>query len=911
MGTWKEILRRVVYLGRRAKFDQELDQEIRFHIEARAEELEREGVPPTEALQRARREFGPRARVGEDARAAWQLQWIEDVWRDLHYAARAFLRNPGFAAVAVLSLAAGVGANCAMFSIADAILLRPLHVPRASEVVVVASTARDSNGSTVSYPDYTDVRDRVTTFAGLAASLGQSAGVSARAGLLPRSRDGLLVTGNYFAVLGVKPELGRDFLAEETTVPGRDAVVILGHACWERDFASDPGILGKDARINGIEFTIVGVIPATFTDVDDDQPAFFLPLPAGSLMGVEANVLQDRTIRKLTVTGRLKPGAALSQVRAEVGTIAAGLEKQYPEANRNRSLLVQTVLQYRGTGGGASAGLFLMTLAGAVLLVACANVAGLLTSRAPARAREIAMRRAIGAGRPRLIRQLLTESLLLAVAGGVAGVGFGYIPILLAKQIKIPFDSDLQPIPVELNERVLLFSIGVALLSVVFFGLIPAFQATRADLMSVMKGSGELAPQRHRLWKMLRGRNLLVVGQVALSVVLLTISGVLYKSVDRSVFASIKNPGFDVDHLVGTQFDSATMHPKGARAEQFLGQFEERMRSTRGVSAVALAEREIVAIRPEASNSQATASHEDVKTSAVWTDEGFFDALKIPILKGRGFRKSDVGHAPEVAVVNEVLARHYWSGQEAVGNRVRLGSGQWVEVVGVAHIDDFMAFGMPPMDVIFLPYEKPSTQRPVMAYVRAGGDPNALVEPMRRVVHDLDPDQVDPDPGTLQSFLVPVEKLVRLGTDTVASMGVLGLGLSLVGLYGLIAFEVNSRTREIGIRMALGARSRSIVNLVLLQGIVLAVCGTAAGLGLNAGIVRLLAALLGSGNQPANGAPATPTPSDGNQIQLQAHSEDIPYIALGLAVLAVTILSAYLPARRAARVDPNVALRAE
>ena len=537
MSVWKELLRRAGYLGRRSQFDRDLNDEMRFHIESRVEELQGDGVLPDVARQRALREFGSRARASEDTRAAWQVRWMEDLWRDLRYGARALARSPGFAAVAILSLGIGVGANSVMFTLVDALLLQPPNVPRPSELVALVSTGRESNAAPVSYPEFVAVRDRSDSFQELAAFTEVSTGV-ARAGAAPKVKAGKLVTENFFRALDARPELGRLFGVEDHRV--HDQVTILSHACWQEEFGADPAVVGTPARINGVEFTIVGVMPTRFTDVDDnlsdDTPDFYVPLRGARQIGPTPDLLDNRGQRSLTAFGHLKPGVPMASARADVATIAGTLGKDYPATNRDRSLTVRTVLEYRSDGsGGLVAGALAMTLAGMVLVVACANIAGLLTCRVPARAREMAMRRAIGAGRARLIRQLLTESLLLAVGGGIVGIALGYIPIQLGRRLAIEFDPHgAASYPFVMNVRVLVFSLTLAMLSVVLFGLTPAFHATRADVVSVMKGVVSVAPRR-RWWRRLwRGRHLLVTGQVAIALVLLTITTVVYRACTRA-----------------------------------------------------------------------------------------------------------------------------------------------------------------------------------------------------------------------------------------------------------------------------------------------------------------------------------------------------------------------------------------
>ena len=904
MSLWS----RISYLGRRSQFDRELEDEIRFHIETRAEELQDEGIPAQEALARARREFGPRARSAEDSRAAWRFQWLEDFWRDLVYGTRAFAKAPSFTAVSILSLGIGVGATYVMFAVVDTASLRQPNIPHSSEIVALVSMARDSNAAAISYPDYIAVRDRSPSFQGLAAFTALSAGLAPHPGAVARVKDGKLITPNFFSVLGVRPEMGREFTPQE------DSVIILSHSCWQNEFGGDPAAIGRLARINGVEFTVAGIMPSKFSDVDDDlsddEPCFYLPIHAASRVGNAPDLLENRGQRSLTVFGRLKTGVPIERARTEVASIAGTLANDYPQTNRDRSITVRTVLEYRSGGrSGITMDAVAMALAGMVLLVACANVAGLLASRAPARAKEMAMRLSIGAPRSRLIRQLLTESLWLAAGGAAAGIAIGYIPMALVKRLAVEFDPHLAAEfqTAAMNPRLLAFSIAVALLSLILFGLAPAFQATRADPASVMKGDGGFPPRRGLLGRLFRGRNLLVAGQVAISLLLLTITSVLYAGVYKSLVTSFENPGFNVDRLLGVDFDPAVVHLKDQRASQFFRDLVGRLRIAKGVKAAALEYQDIALIRPES-----PVAHDDAKTSGVWVDEGFFETLGIPLIEGRPFRSADLRTSPAVAIVNQVLVRHYWPGQNATGKQIRLATGQWVTVVGVAKLNSFMAWGTGPMDMIFLPYGQPKG-RDITLIARSAGDPLGLVEPIRTMIHDLDPDQAMPDARTWQNSFGLFMRVALLALDTLGAMGVLGMLLALVGLYGLLAYEVGSRTREIGIRMALGARSGAVVRMVLRQGVALAIVGVGLGVALDWGAVKLLAAVLGV---PSNGGgePKPPEPNGGSQINIQAGTATFgnhPFAILVIAVFVVTIVAAYLPARRAARVDPNVALRAE
>ncbi len=916
MNLFDELLRRARYLGRRRQFDPELDDEVRFHLETRAEELRSQGLTAKEAMDRARREFGPRARMEEQSRAAWQFQWMEDFWRDLVYGARAFAKSPGFTISAILSLGIGVGANCVMFSIVDGTLLRPPRVPQPDRIVGMVSTALDSSTAGISYPEFVAVRDRSQSFEALTGFTDATTGFAAHPGSPPKVKAGRAVTSGFFAVLRSHPELGRSFLAEEDSVPGKDSVVILSHACWQDEYGSDPSVLGKPARINGADFTVVGVMAARFTDVDDDlmddSPCFYIPLKAAARLVAAPDLLENRTQRSLIVYGRLKPGVPLARAQAEAATIAAEIEKDHPDTNRNRTMVVRSMLQFRAGGNSAiTVTSIAMAMPAVVLLIACLNVAGLLTSRAPARAREIAMRLAIGAGRARLVRQLLTESFLLAMGGAAVGVAIAQIPLALAKSVVSEFEElSTQPFPLVLDQRVLLFSVAVALASVILFGLLPTFRATRADLNTVMKNGGGYSPRHSMLARWFRGRNLLVAGQVAISLLLLTTTGVLYAGVYKSFVNSFKNSGFQVDHLLAISFDSPKIHSRDARAAHFFNDLAERLNRTQGVRAAAVDYQDIATIRPDSG-----VVKDDVKVSGVWVTERFFEALGIPILEGRAFQGADMGGAPMVAVVNEALAKRYWPGENVVGKQIRLSTGGWVNVIGVAKINAFMAFGTPPLDTIFLPYGVPQ-QRDIRLLVKSAGTPETLVEPVRAIMHDLDPDQVMPEAMPLQATFGLFIRSALLGLNTVASMGVLGLVLALVGLYGLLSYEVNSRTREIGIRMALGARAGAVVRMVMQHGVALAVCGIAVGIALNWGLEHALMAILGVGarNNGGNANPPPPAPNDGSQINFNAGWGSESYKAftiLVMAVFVVTIIAAWIPARRAARVDPNVALRAE
>ena len=496
VATLREWIRRLWGTLRPSREDRELEEELRLHLELAAEDAWRRG--DERAVRAARIRAGGTARAMEALRDQRGLPWLDDLVRDLRHGILLLRANPVFAGAAVLSLAFGIGANTAVFSFADALLLRPLPVPRPDEVLTVGTIDSFRGTFFSSYRDYVDVRDRNNSFIGLAAFTTATAVFASEADSLPRLSMGMLVSGNFFSVLGVEPQLGRDFRPEEDEVQGRDAVVILGHDFWEQQLGADRSILGRSVRLHGIAFTVIGVAPPGFTGLDQySRFEFFAPLMMWPRLMTDSAIgpLEARDFRSLTIKGRLERGVTMAQAQTEVSSIARDLERAYPDTNRNRSIAVRTELETRIQQHPPLARLIAMvtTLAAAVLFVACANVAGLLASRAPLRAREISLRLAIGAGRLRVIRQLITESLVIAMIGGLLGLGVGYAGVSLFRQFRIPTELPIAA-SFELDRRALMVSLVVALVSAVLFGLAPAIRSTRADLTAVMKTSNPSIP---------------------------------------------------------------------------------------------------------------------------------------------------------------------------------------------------------------------------------------------------------------------------------------------------------------------------------------------------------------------------------------------------------------------------------
>ena len=577
----------------------------------------------------------------------------------LRHALRMLRKNPGFTLVAIGSLGIGIGATSASFSIADVLLLRPLAVPASSSVVAITPAKMGAFGadSAISYPDYRDFRDGNRTFEGLVASSLAAFGFSPDASAVAKTTYGAYVSGNFFRTLGVQPALGRGFLESEDRAVGRDAVVVVGHDFWVSEFNANPSIVGSSLRLNGVECRIVGVVPERFSGVDPlVKPALFVPLAMSPRLGQE-NILERRDMRWLSVKGRLKPSIGIAQANADLGAIAARLERLYPQTNRNQKVQVQTQLQYRVKYLPPQAIMaVMMTVLGiCVLLVACANVAGLLLSRARARSREMAVRLAIGAGRGALIRQLFLENLLLAVAGGLAGILLAYSITDFFNGIPIPTDVPVS-LKAVIDQRVLLFTLAASILSTFVFGLAPAFQTTRLDLVSALKSIDADSGGRRRLW----GRNLIVTGQVALSLVLLVVSAVSWHGFRDQLK---QGTGFRTDHLYIAGFNTRPINYSAEQNRRFYKELLDRTRSAAGVRSAALASDVPMAFNfsnigvvPEGYT--LPPGEQSLNVFNYYVSDGYFQTMGVRLLKGRGFLDTDQSSTPLVAVVNAQFAQH-------------------------------------------------------------------------------------------------------------------------------------------------------------------------------------------------------------------------------------------------------------
>ena len=824
---------------------------------------------------------------------------------DVRLAVRQLIRRPGFAVAAIASLALGIGLNTTLFSVVNAVLLRNSPVAAPERLVEIYSSAtEDFPELTTSYPDYLDIRDGATAFEAVAAH-------AFVRGILSTGSRGELVTAetvtpNHFSVLGIRPALGRGFLDEEGVAPGAAPVVVLSHGLWQRRLGGRPDVLGQTIEVSGLDYTVVGVAPPDFPGTVPGIPTdFWTPVVMVeqlSFAGVQWTTDNDpgdtrldrRGNRWLFVKGRLGEGHTLEEARAQVDTIFARLASEYPATNDTTTSSVHSAASIRfhpmldGYVKAASAGL--LVAVGLVLLIACANVANLLLARGTARKRELAVRAAIGAGRGRLIRQLLTEGLVLAAAGGALGTLVAW----WAVRGLAGFGADLFPMRVDfhvaLDPMVLVFAIGVTTLTALLSGLAPAWAASNVELVPALKATLEGGGGRRRAWRQLVTlRDTLVVGQLALSLVLLVAGALLARGLLSAWSTDI---GFDPTPVSALSFNLQMNGYDEDRALAFRDRALRELRSLPGVTAVSLASRLPLApdVRMEGIKVMGHHGPDDdgAQIDAVHVGADYFTVVGVPIVAGRAFTEDDVAQARDVAIVNETMARRYWPDGPAVGRLFYRGEFDEppVEIVGVARDHKVRSVGEEPTPYLHFPAE---TSRGIGLLVRTVTPAVAMLPTLRDALWSLEPDIVFtediPAGDVADSTMAPT----RVGAAAIGAFGALALLLAGVGLYGVIAYSVSLRTREVGIRFALGARRSEVMRLVLAQGGRLAIAGVVVGLLVSAGVGRVLESLLYgvSGFDP------------------------VAYSAAAMLLLVVAIGANVAPAFTAGRVDPVRALRSE
>lgn len=814
---------------------------------------------------------------------------METLLQDVRFGFRRLLKSPGFALVAILSLALGIGANTAIFSLVNLVLLRPLPVANPEQIGAVSAVGKDGAMSAHSYPNYVDLRDRSDALSGLLAY--RFAPISLSRNGNNEKVWGYLVSGNYFDVLGVKPALGRGFLPEEDRTRLSHPVAVISHALWQTRFGGDASVIDSDVLINGKQFKVIGVAPAGFKGTEVIYtPEVFVPFAMQKWIEPESDYLDNRGNQNLFVAGRLKPGVTGAQAEASLNRIAAQLAKEY--VNDNEGLRYEITppgfILPQIRSGMLDVSAVLMGLVALVLLIACTNLANLLLARAAGRSREIAIRLSIGASRGRIIRQLLTESVLLAVAGGLAGVLLASWIIDLIIGLKPPIDIPVT-IELHLDWRVMVFSMLVSVVTGVLFGLVPALQATKTDLVSSLKDVPSQSGAR-RSWL----RNSLVVAQIAVSLLLLVAAGLTLRALQQ---LRSMNPGFNPQNALMMSFDLSLQGYKSEDGEQLRKQLLRRVESLPGVQSASITDYMPLSMNYNSTGVLIEGQPQERGVNAptaMNADVGlkYFETIGTPLLAGRDLNEQDQEGKTRSVVVNETFARRFFSGtnpnENALGRRFRTSPEKdYWQIVGVAKDGKYWNIGEEPRPFMWLPLGDQLAFNTML--VRTNVKPETLIGAIRGEIRNMDPNLPVTDVKTLTQHMSLSLFPARAVAALLAAFGLLALALAAIGIYGVMAYSVAQRTREVGIRMALGAQRGDVLRMILRQGMALAAIGM--GIGLIAAVVltRLLSGLL-------YGVSSTDVVAFAGVSML-----------LGLVVLA----ACFIPASKAAKVDPMVALRYE
>jgi predicted permease len=822
---------------------------------------------------------------------------------DFRYAIRWLLRSPGFALVAVLSLGLGIGVNTAMFSLVDAVLLRPLPVSNPDELVDVFSSSPDGDAyATTSYPDFLDLKAQNTVFTDMTGYTPMFAALN----LGDRSRlvMGHLVTSNHFELLGVRPLLGR-LLVPNDDEPGADRVVVISHQLWQSTFGGDPSVVGRTLRLRGLEYTIVGVAPPTFTGVVPLlAPELWLPVvhaeevePAGINSSIPSPTgrtrLERRGTRWLFVKGRLKPGVTAEEANAHVAVIGAQLARAYPETNKDTKMSAFPTSEVRllvpqASGPIAIGSAAVMSVVGLVLLIACANVAGMLLARASSRRREMSIRLAIGASRLQIVRQMLVEGLVLGLCGAVVAIGLAWVVVRVLGGIQLPFPG-VVGVDLRIDLRVMTFAAAVAMLAGLLASLTPALKAASPHLAQDLRGDAPLAQVGTRRWSL---REALVAAQLALTAVLLVVAGLLLRTLAAAQSADV---GFRTDGLALVAVDTDMVRYSADRSRQFFEEALERVKALPGVESAALAAPRMpfdinysqTSIRIDG-RTYDSEHHGEVIANVSVTPE-YFSTLGIPIVEGRGFNESDRPGAPLVAIVNETMARRFWPDGSAVGRTITTAfSGRQYQIVGVSADYKVHSVGEAPTPYLhFAAAQQMSPYNVIVA--RTQGDASILLSAIRRELLTMESGLVFVRQDTMETTVATSLLPERVSAMLAAAFGGLGTLLAAIGLYGVIAYSVARRTREIGVRVALGAHPRQVLGMVMRQGLTVAAVGALGG-----AVLAAVAARLMSGVVYGVGA-----------------ADPVTWGAAFSTLFAAAALANYIPARRAMRVDPVTALRTE
>ena len=812
---------------------------------------------------------------------------METFWRNLQYSLRTLRKRPGFTLTVVITLALGIGANATIFTWIKAVLLEPLPgIEQPERLVEVWGATRNNSALSLSYLDYLDYRDRNVVFSGLAAHQVQPLNLGR--GGKPERVWGAVVSGNYFNVLGVKALIGRTFLPEEDRTPNSHPVAVIGYGLWQRDFGADPKVIGRTITLNEHDFTIIGVTPKEF-----GSPFAGIALDAWTPVMMKDYValphfsLTDRGSRWLMVMGRLKPGVTVVQAQANIAAIARQLERTYRQTNDQMGaavyLLSQSPFSLKRSMQSALA--VLMAAVAIVLLIACANIANLLLARAASRRKEIAVRLALGSTRWRMLGQMLTESFVLASCGAAVGLTLAFwtarsLPAFLPPYgIQVSFDTRPDVV-------VLAFTLGLTVITTVLFGLAPALQASKPDLVAALKDNAAALGQGQRKFPL---QHALVISQMALSTVALISAGLFVRSLREAYEA---DPGFDPHRVLLASFDPFLSGHDDNHGREFYRRLIERVRTLPGVQSVTLARRlpltlSGIAFANVVIDGYTPAKDEDMHLNYETVGPDYFRTMRIPLVQGRDFDERDNEHARGVVIINETMARRYWTGGDALGRRIKLDK-SWLQIVGIAKDVKNRTLNEALQPFLYVPFLQDYRSNMILV-ARTVIEPKTMFHAVRAETAALDPKIPMFDAKTFEQHIGLSLFLQRMAATILSIFGLLALSLAAVGVYGVMAYAVSQRTRELGIRISIGASRSDVLKLILGQGLTLSVVGLIGGLVTALVVTRFSAHLLYG----------------------VSSADPVTFTVIALLLLGVAVVSGYFPARRATRIDPVVALRME
>jgi predicted permease len=882
-----------VHGERRDTFAEELEGHLRMHIEDNV----RKGMSATEARRDAVMKLGGVEQTKELYHDRQTLPVLEVLMQDLRYGLRMLRKNPGFTAVAVLSLALGIGANTTIFTVVNAVLLSALPVrdlPRLVEMDTVDTktlvTQARSEKLGMSFPNFQDYRRENQVFTDLAAFVPIT--LTWSGGSEPHQLQGELVSANYFDVLGVPPVHGRFFMPDEDTKPNGNDVAVLSYSLWANKLGSDPNIIGKPLILDARPYTVIGIAPrgfrGTITFFSSEQVWIPTSMKDQVLGGKGKEFFNDRRFLGIGTFGRLKSGLEMSAAEASLKTMATHLEAEFPKDNGGRSValspLADAAVGVNDHKRIALAGAMMMGVVGLVLLIACVNLANLLLAQGARRQKEISLRAALGAGRRRIVRQMLTESMLLSLAGGAVGLAIAYAGRTILWSLRPPF-IEQTGIDLSLDSHVLFFTLGVAILTGFIFGLVPAVKASRPDLMEILKAGGRGGTIG---WRRDPLRSLLVICELALALITLVGAGLFLHSMQNAQKTEV---GFESKNLLTMNFDLGALHYEEGRGQQFYRAAVERVKNSPGVAAVSVASNPPIGggfartVFPEGRDE--ASGYRGTLTVVNDVTPSHFETVRIPVLSGRAFNDGDRKETAAVAIVSEAMAKQYWPNEDAVDKRFHFFGDTFLrEIVGVVANSVVTEVGEEPQPIVFLPMTQDYSPAATL-HVRTTGNPEAVVATTRTALQSLDPNLAITNVFTIEQTLSQALWAPRMGGFLLALFGALALVLSAVGVYGVLSYSVNQQTREIGLRMALGAQRGDVMRLILGQGLRLTVLGLGLGVLVALGLMRVLVSLL---------------------FDVRAYDPST-YTSVTLLLTAVALIACYIPARRAMKVDPMVALR--